>query len=63
MTKGRSLMITKDQVKALEFIGFIWDSHAVNWEECLKQLPEDSTLFQRSEEMPQASLLALWVQF
>lgn len=38
MTEGKLSAMTNDRVKALEEIGFVWDSHAAAWQERLQEL-------------------------
>ena len=57
--------MTDDRVKMLEAIGFVWDSHAVAWEERLEELEEFQSNFGHCNvpsNYAKSPPLAVWVK-
>ena len=65
MMEGKSSTMTEERVKALEEIGFVWDSQGAAWGERLEELKEFRTIYMHCNvpsnysENPQ---LATWVK-
>lgn len=65
MIEGKASTMTEERVKALEDIGFVWDSQGAAWEERLTELAEFRQIFQHCNVPSNYShnpQLATWVK-
>jgi hypothetical protein len=65
MQEGKPSTMTEDRVKALEDIGFIWDSQGTAWEERLGELKEFRAAFQHCNvpsNYSENKCLSTWVK-
>jgi hypothetical protein len=65
MIEGRSSTITEERVKALDEIGFTWDSHGALWVERLEELKKFRSIYMHCNvpsTYRENAQLALWVK-
>jgi hypothetical protein len=65
MKEGKSSTIIAERVKALEEIGFVWDSQGATWGERLEELKEFRSIYLHCNvpsNFRENSQLAIWVK-
>eukprot|EP00540_Astrosyne_radiata_P001960 CAMPEP_0116846274 /NCGR_PEP_ID=MMETSP0418-20121206/13741_1 /TAXON_ID=1158023 /ORGANISM="Astrosyne radiata, Strain 13vi08-1A" /LENGTH=287 /DNA_ID=CAMNT_0004477497 /DNA_START=152 /DNA_END=1015 /DNA_ORIENTATION=- len=65
LTEGKQSSMTNDRIRALEEVGFIWDSHEAAWEDRLRELLEYKTKNGNClvpSNYPENPQLATWVK-
>jgi hypothetical protein len=65
MIEGKSSTMTEERVKALEDIGFVWDSQRAAWGERLEELKEFRSIYMHCNvpsNYQENSQLAIWVK-